>query len=149
MTIRLWLETPKGFQYVPVAHITDNPQSIDFRRGVYAGTPASQNCQLVDRDQFEVSAQGNTLFAGWTVPIKLFSANLALPPACILFEGHGKLVSGISRTQSPSGRKQVMEFNRLAAFVTFYHPASKYSGPGIDGMLERDAILTAYPPTWH
>lgn len=147
MTVRLWLETPKGFRYVPVAHVTDNPLSLEFRKGVFKGTPASQNCQLIDKDQFEVSVQGNTLFAGWSIPIKLFPPNFTLPPACILFEGHGKLVSGISEMHSPAGRKQVMEFNRLAALVTFYHPASKYSGPGAEGILDRDAILTAYPPS--
>lgn len=146
MTVRLWLETSKGFRHVPVAHVSDNPDALQFRKGVFEGSPASQNCQLIDKNQFEVSVQGNTLFAGWTVPVKLFPPSFVLPPACILFEGHGKLVSGVARTQSLSGRRQVTEFNRLAAFVTFYHPASKYSGPGTDGILEREAILTAYPP---
>jgi hypothetical protein len=131
---------------VPVVHVSHNPKSLEFRKRVYAGTPASLNCQLADKDQFEVWVQGNTLFAGWTMPIKLHPRPLVLPPSCILFEGYGKLMSGVQRTAAPSGRTQVLEFNRLDAFATFFHTASKYSGPETDGILNRDAALTAYPP---
>jgi hypothetical protein len=39
-----------------------------------------------------------------------------------------------------------MEANFFDAFVTFIHPASKYSGPGTDGIFTRDLIMTKYPP---
>ena len=90
--------------------------------------------------------QGNTLFAGWTIPIPLLP-KYTLPPSCILFEGYGKLVSGISETTIPSGRKVTTEYNGLESFVTFFHPSSKYSGPGTDGLLARDAITTSVAVT--
>jgi hypothetical protein len=30
--------------------------------------------------------------------------------------------------------------------VTFFHPASKYSGPGTDGRINRDVVTTIHPP---
>jgi sugar-specific transcriptional regulator TrmB len=147
LAVSLWLETPMGYRYVPVAHVTDNPDVLEFRRGVWAGTPASQNLQLVRKDQFHVQVHGNTLFAGWTVPIPLFPPPYVLPPSCILFEGYGELRTTVTRLRAPSGRTQVTESNHFDAFVTFFHPASKYSGPGTDGIFNRDVFLTAYPPT--
>jgi sugar-specific transcriptional regulator TrmB len=146
LTISLWLNTPIGYRYVPVAHVTDNPDALEFRKGVYAGTPAGQNCQLINKDQFQVQVHGNSLFAGWTVPIPLLPPPYILPPSCILFEGYGELKTNITRTRIPSGRTQVTEANGFDAFVTFFHPASKYSGPGTDGIFNRDVISTAYPP---
>ena len=145
LVVRLWLETAEGYRYVPVAHVSDNPDAVEFRKGVCAFTPAGQNSQLVTKDQFQVRVQGNTLFAGWTVPIKLYQ-DYVLPPSCILFEGYGKVMTGITKTRAPSGRTQVQEFNRLEAFVTYFHPTSKYSAPGTDGLFNREIVLTAYPP---
>lgn len=147
LTVSLWLETPIGYRYVPVAHVTDNSEALEFRKGVYTGTPASHNCQLVNKDQFQVQVHGNTLFAGWTVPIPLLPPPYVLPPSCILFEGYGELKTAVTRMRSPLGRTQVNESNGFNAFVTFFHPASKYSGPGTDGIFNRDVILTAYPPS--
>ena len=146
LTVSLWLETPIGYRYVAVAHVTDNPEALEFRKGVWAGTPAGQNCQLVNKDQFHVQVHGTTLFAGWTVPIPLFPPPYILPPSCILFEGYGELRTTVTRTRAPSGRTQVTEANQFDAFVTFFHPASKYSGPGTDGLFNRDMFFTAYPP---
>ena len=145
LVVRLWLEMAEGYRYVPVAHVTDNPDAAEFRKGVFAFTPAGQNSQLVTKDQFQVRVQGNTLFAGWTVPIKLYQ-DYVLPPSCILFEGYGKVMTGISKTKALSGRTQVQEFNRLEAFVTYFHPTSKYSAPGTEGLFNREIVLTAYPP---
>ena len=145
LMVRLWLETAEGYRYVPVAHVTDNPDAVEFRKGVCAFTPAEQNSQLVTKDQFQVRVQGNTLFAVWTVPIKLYQ-DYVLPPSCILFEGYGKIMTGITKTRALSGRTQVQEFNRLEAFVTYFHPTSKYSAPGTDGLFNREIILTAFPP---
>ena len=146
LTIYLWLETTKGYVYVPVAHVTDNPKVAEFRKGVWAGTPSGQNVILVKKDKLQVRVQGNTLFAGWTMPIPLYPPKHSLPPCCLLFEGHGELKPGVSTTSVPSGRTQVHEFNRFEAFVTFLHPSSKYSGPGTDGFFDREHIMTAYPP---
>jgi len=147
LTVNLWLETPTGHAYMPVATAGDNPRAVDWRKKLYAGTPAEQNCHLLKKDEIHVRMHGSTLFAGWTVPIPLFPQPYSLPPACILFEGYGELKTGMARTKSPSGRTQTSEFNGFDAFVTFFHPASKYSGPGTDGLLRRDVVMTSYPPS--
>ncbi len=144
LTVSFWLNTPQGYRYVPVAHVTDNPDAAEFRKGVYALTPAGQNTQLISKDQFQVRVQSNTLFAGWTVPIKLYQ-DYVLPPSWILFEGYGKVLTGITKTKALSGRTQVQEFNRLEAFVTYFHPTSKYSAPGTDGLFNREIVFTAFP----
>jgi sugar-specific transcriptional regulator TrmB len=146
LIIYLMLETPIGHAFVPVAHITDNPKSVAHRKAVFASTPAAQNIQVVKKDELQVRVQGNTLFAGWTVPIPLLPPSYTLPPSCILFEGYGELKTGVFKTRVPSGRKQTYEYNGFGAFVTFFHPSSKYTGPGTDGILLRDAIFTAIPP---
>lgn len=142
LIISLWLETPKIQAYIPVCLITDNFIGESLRKRVWSGTPIFQNFRVVKKDELQVSVQGNTLFAGWTLPIPLLP-KYTLPPSCILFEGYGKLVSGITETTIPSGRKVTTEYNGLEAFVTFFHPSSKYSGPGTDGLLARDAITTS------
>jgi len=147
LDVFLWLETSKGYAYVPVAHITDNPRVVEFRKGVWAGTPAAQNINVVRKSMLQVRVQGNTLFAGWTMPIPLYPIQYSLPPACILFEGYGKVKTGKTTTSLPSGKTQVSEFNSLEAFVTFLHPSSKYSGPGTDGVFNREHIMTAFPPS--
>jgi sugar-specific transcriptional regulator TrmB len=147
LTVSLWLKAPTGYRYVPVAHVTDNPEALEFRKGVWAGTPAGKNCQLVQKDQFHVQVHSNTLFAGWAVPVPLFPHSSVLPPSCILFEGYGELRTAVTKMRTPPGRMQVIEANRFNAFVTFFHPASKYQGPGTDGIFNRDVFFTAYPPT--
>ena len=47
----------------------------------------------------------------------------------------------------PSGYKSVVERNGCEAFVTFFHPSSKYSGSGTDGFFARDYVATTYPPS--
>jgi sugar-specific transcriptional regulator TrmB len=147
MNIQLSLETPMGKTWVPVAHITDNPKSVHLRKVVWAGTPAAQNIQVLKNDELKVSVHGNTLFAGWTVPISLLPPKPTLPPCCIQFDGYGELETGIVKTGTRSGRQQTYEFNGLEAFVTLFHPSSKFSGPGTDGVLLRDMIMTARPPS--
>ena len=145
--IYLPLETPIGKTYVPVAVVGDSPRAIAFRKGVFAGTPAGKNCILVKKDELQVHVQGNTLFAGWTVPIPLYLPSYTLPPSALLFEGYGELRTGVFKSGALTGRKQIWEFNGFNAFVTFFHPASKYSGPGTDGLFGRDVIMTTYPPS--
>jgi len=143
LIISLWLNTLKKPMYVPVALVTDNFRGETLRKSVWAGTPVEQNFRIVKKDELQVSVQGNTLFAGWTISIPLLPPKYTLPPSCILFEGYGKLVSGISTTTIPSGREVKSEYNGLESFVTFFHPSSKYSGPGTDGLLARDAVTTS------
>jgi hypothetical protein len=144
--VYLWLETPKGHAYVPVAVVGENPRGQDTRKLSFAGTPAGQNCPLVRKDELQVRVHGNTLFAGWTVPILLFPPQYALPPACILLEGYSRLKTSVCKWALPSGVKVTTEGNGYDAFVTFFHTSSKYAGPGTDGILSRDMIMTIYPP---
>jgi hypothetical protein len=142
----LWLETERGHSYVPVVSLTDNPKGVAFRKAQFKGTPARNNVRVVKNDEFQVRVHGKTFFAGWTVPIPLFPDNLVLPPSCLLLEGYSKLKTGLSDFRFPSGIKATAEHNGFDAFVTFFHPASKYSGPGTDGRIHRDIVTTFYPP---
>jgi sugar-specific transcriptional regulator TrmB len=148
--ISLWLETPKGFAYVPVARVSDDTKretkGPDFGNAIYAGTPAGQNVQLVKKDELQIRFHGNTFFAGWTKPIPLIPSKYILPPSCILLEGYSKLGTSVIDYVLPSGAKVNVEVNGFEAFVTFFHPASKYSGPGTDGAIGRDVVVTIYPP---
>ncbi|HLN88780.1 MAG TPA: helix-turn-helix domain-containing protein [Candidatus Binatia bacterium] len=146
LAVHLWLETPAGYGYVRAATVGDNPAGVEYRKKLNAGTPAEQYCHLVKEDEIQARLHGNTLFVGWTVPIPLYPPPFVLPPACLLFEGYGELKTGVTKYQTPVGHTHVTEFNSYDAFVTFFHPASKYSGPGTDGFLRRDAVMTSYPP---
>ena len=145
LTIYLLLNTQKGNAFVPVAFVRDRPTSVDLFKAIYVDTPAAKNIQVVSKNEFQVRTYGNILFAGWTKPIPLLPLKYVLPPSCILFEGYGELKTGVIKSGFPSGRKQTWEYNGLEAFVTYFHPASKYSGPGTDGTLSREIILTSYP----
>ena len=146
LTINLWLETPKGNAFLPVAIIQGNSKGLDLRKQIYTGTPAAKNTQIIPKDEFQVQVYSNILFAGWTKPIPLLPPKYSIPPSCILFEGYGEVKPGIINSGFPSGRKQTWEYNGLEAFVTFFHPSAKYSGPGTDGTFSREVVLTSYPP---
>jgi hypothetical protein len=111
-----------------------------------AGTPAGQNVQLFEKDEIQIQIHGNTLFAAWARQIPLFPQQYILPPSCLLMEGYGSLHTDSYTMFSASGYKTEIERNGFAAFVTFFHPASKYSGPGTDGFFARDYVATIYPP---
>ena len=146
LEVLLWLETPKGYAYVPVALVTDNHRTLDFWKTTFAGTPAGKNCQLVKKGEFQIRVHSNIIFAGWTEPIPLLPKSLTLPPSCLLFEGYSKLKTGILQYGLPSGVRVSADYNGFDAFVTYFHPLSKYSGPGTDGVLGRDVITTLHPP---
>jgi sugar-specific transcriptional regulator TrmB len=146
LAIYLWLETRSGYAYVRAGTAGDSPEGVKWRKTLFEGTSISQYCHLLKKDEIQVRLHGNTLFAGWTVPLPLFPQPYILPPGCILFEGYGELKTGVVKTRSPIGRTEISEFNGFDAFVTFFHPASKYSGPGTDGLLRRDLVMTSYPP---
>jgi len=107
--------------------------------------PFEQN--LVKKNEFHVQIQHNILFAGWTVPIPLSPQQYILPPSCILIEGYGNVKTGKYTVGNPSGYTNTNEVNYFEAFVTFMHPASKYTGPGTDGFFYREFLSTIYPPS--
>lgn len=145
LEIHLWMDTPKGSNFVPMGGLGDNPKGVLLRKSMWAGTPFVHNYQLVSKDKLQVRVYGNSLFAGWTVPIRLDPWKHVLPPGCIIFEGQGKVKSSSVTVMNPGGVKVEREQNWFDAFVTFMHPASKYSGPGTDGLFARDLIVTMTP----
>jgi sugar-specific transcriptional regulator TrmB len=147
MLIYLWLETPTGPAYVPVAYVGDNSKVQTLWKALMRGTPAGQNIQLVKKDELQVRIHGNTLFVGWTRQIPLLPPKHVLPPACLLIEGYGELKTDSFTLVFPSGYKSDVERNGCEAFVTFFHPSSKYSGPGTDGYFARDYVATTYSPS--
>jgi sugar-specific transcriptional regulator TrmB len=148
LVVLSWLKTPAGHGFVPVAVLCThgNPQIQAYFEMFFAGTPAAQNIQLVKNDELQVRVHGNTLFAGWTVPIQLFPPQRILQPGCLLVEGYGDVVTSGSTVVFPSGVKAEMEGNCFAALVTFMQPSYNYSGPGTEGFFARDYIMTKHPP---
>jgi sugar-specific transcriptional regulator TrmB len=146
LIIFLWLNTPIGYAYVPVANVGDNPRAMPFRRKIFAGTPAEKNFQLVKKDELQIRVHGTTMFAEWTVPILLHPPPYKLPPARILIEGYGEVKTTALGLHYISGFKSQIEENYLDAFVTFFHPSSKHFVPGTDGRFVRDFIATTIPP---
>jgi sugar-specific transcriptional regulator TrmB len=87
LVIYLKHEMPERQFFVPAGGIGDNPRGVAHRREMnFTDKTAKENYRLVKKDELQIRVHGNTLFAGWTVPIKLFP-KYVLPPACILIEG--------------------------------------------------------------
>jgi hypothetical protein len=107
----------------------------------FASILTGQSIRLAKKDELQIRVHGNTLFAGWTVPIPLLPSEYVLPPACIVFEGYGDVKTESYSVVQPSGGKFTARQNGFDAFVTFMHPSSKYSGPGTDGFLVRDFVM--------
>ncbi len=145
LVVFCWLKTPIGYAFVPAGGIGDNPKGVAFRKAEFAGFPAEENYRLVKKDVLQIHAHGNTLFAGWTIPITL-SSRYILPPATLLIEGYGDVKTKGYTTVMLSGFRNKTEINGFDAFVTFTHPASNYSGPGTDGFFVRDLVVTMTPP---
>ena len=146
ITFYLWLDTLKGHTFVPVTTILDNPNVPHPSGEDLDNVPVVPNFHLVKKEELHVLVQGNTMFAGWTVPIQLFPPQYVLPPACLLIEGYGDVRASEFTLVSPSGFRTVREDNAFDAFVTFIHQESKYCGPGTDGVFIRDSISTIFPP---
>jgi HTH-type transcriptional regulator, sugar sensing transcriptional regulator len=143
--VNLLLDTPKGKLFVPVAGVLDNPEGVERWKIFFEGTPAGKNIHLLKKDELEIQFFSNTLFAGWTVPIPLFPPQYVLPPGGVLIEGYGKGKPAILESSMPSGARVVTEAYGRDAFVTFFHPATKYAGPGTDGIVG-DMVQIIYPP---
>ncbi len=146
LVISLNLEAPNGILFVPAGGIGDNPQGVIHRKENYfPDKKAQEYYRLVKKDELQVRVHGNTLFAGWTVPIPLFP-KYVLPPACVIIEGYGEIKTRASTIIAPSGCKSEAQSNYLDAFVTFIHPTAKYSGPGTEGLFFRDIVSTTTMP---
>jgi len=145
LMISMKVDKATGHSFVPVASIGDNRGAMEFLKGTQLGT-LSAKCQLVSEGQLQVRVEGKTLFAGWTVPIRLNSPGRILPPACMLIESYGETKTAIRKSISPSGRMQISMFTLNEASLSLLHPSSEYFGPGTDAFLHRDVVSTTYPP---
>jgi sugar-specific transcriptional regulator TrmB len=145
MMIDPWFETPKGYAYVPAAFVADNPDTLRFQKEIFKGLIPQENMILVKKDELRIRISGNTLFCGWTMEIPLIQ-KYCLPPSAILLEGYGKLKTRTFEIHYPSGYKLWEAYSGMEAFVTFFHPSSKYSGPGTDGFILRDSVMEIHPP---
>jgi sugar-specific transcriptional regulator TrmB len=127
--------------YAPVAVLMTNAEAFPGMKLIHVKDHAAHNVNLVREDELQIRTHGNTMFIGWTVPIHLFPFKYILPPACVLIEGYGP-VNPVSYVAVTPVTRTKVETNYFNAFVTFYHPRSKYSGPGTDGFFSRDTIIT-------
>jgi hypothetical protein len=146
--VYLRVKTPTGDASAPVAVKDTNPHPslMLVWKALFVGTPAAQNVIIVKPDELELYKRGNTLFAGWTVPIPLPPTPNSLPLSCIVFEGHGNSKHLSLAFDLPSGYKSTLEVNARDAFLTFMSPSSNYAGPGTEGMAGTDIVWTLYAP---
>jgi hypothetical protein len=143
--VYLWLKTKNGYAYVPAVQIGDNPETINYYKVWFAGLPAENNVHLVKKDELQIRVHGNSLFAGWTVPIRL-NDSCFIPPSCLIIEGYGNLKTTSAASIMPSGYKFHLDANGFDAYVTYIHPTVKYNGPGTEGYISRDVIMDIIPP---
>ncbi len=132
-------------KYVLAAVVTDSRIASKARKTICPDCNDVE-IQVIREDELQVRIFGNTLFAAWTIPIQFSPTLYTLPPACIMFEGYGKIRTKLNVIKTRGGQLQIYEINDYEAFVTFFHPKSKYSGPGTDGEYAREAIVTILPP---
>jgi hypothetical protein len=100
---------------------------------------------VVKPEELQVWKKGNTLFAGWTIPIPLLPPKYKLDPAFILFEAFGDGFHTKFSNQLPSGYLMEMEFDGFPAFTTFVGPSWKYSGPGTSGLVGNLIVVNFSP----
>jgi sugar-specific transcriptional regulator TrmB len=138
-------KTPSGYGYLPIVFMADNPEALDFQKNALVGLFHKDKFQLTKKDEIQVQMHGNALFCGWTMEIPL-TQKYTLPPGSILLEGYGDVKPNVLEMRYPSGYKLWNVYNGLEAFVTYFHPSSKYSGPGTDGFIFRDTVIEMHPP---
>jgi sugar-specific transcriptional regulator TrmB len=146
IVVYMWLPTPKGPSFVPVTIVGDVKKGENGLRAVWQGTPAAQNIKIVKKTQLHIQLHANIFFVAWTTPIPLLPTQCILPPAAITLEAVGELSTKTFTITLPAGYKVQLERNGYSAFVTFLHPKSKYQGPGTDGYINTDLIMTTTPP---
>ena len=144
LVVYLWLNTPIGYRYVPVATVQDNPRASELWHKLYVDTPAEKNSYLVEKEELQMQVHGNTFFVGWTRPIPLLPNQEPLPPSALIFEATGKLRTLAFSTRSLSGMVAEHEVNCFDAFLTFIHEKVKYQGPATDGLFSREHYIE-----WH
>ena len=130
-----------GSKFVPAALIGDNEKALVFLKNImFKGLFPEKSFSLFNKDELQIRVHGNNLFCSWTKPINLLD-EFELPPASILLQGYGDVRTRTFSVKYPSGYQMNQAGNYLESFVTFYHPISKYSGPGTDSIFDRDIFM--------
>lgn len=131
--------------FLPVVYISDNSKKLDFHKTTFSGCFLNDNFLLAKKGQVKIQMQGNTLFCGWNMKIPLID-DYILPPGSILLEGYGEFEPNVIKMHYPSGYALWDAYNGREAFVTYFHPYSKYSGPGTDGLIHKQYYMELYKP---
>lgn len=131
--------------FLPVVYISDNPKKLAFHRRTFAGCFLNDNFLLSKKNQIQIQMHGRNLFCGWTIEVPL-KDEYVLPPGSILLEAYGEVKPNIIEMQYPSGYKLWTAYNGIEAFVTYFHPFAKYSGPGTDSLILRNIVQEMYIP---
>lgn len=145
LVVNIWQKNKKEYGFVPVAFVQDTPKYVSFRKRIFKGFPVEKNFYIFRKGELQIQISGKSLFVGWTREIPLGSDGLSLPPAALFFEGYGDVKPGMFSNIVLSGRKQEVYYNSFDAFVTFFHPKSKYVGSGIEGFIERENVFISSP----
>jgi len=145
LVIYLRQKTPKGYKYVSVAVIGDNPNASDSWKRTMKDTPAEKNYHFVKRDELQIQIHGGTLFAGWTIPITLFPEKFCLPPSAMFFEAEGIIKPHACTMIAHSGVRHEIFSNNFDAFVTIMHQTMKYQVPATNGFFTRDIYHETHP----
>jgi sugar-specific transcriptional regulator TrmB len=131
--------------YFSAVFVTDSAQGYRYRKAMQKIRDINEVALLLKKDELNIQIHDKKLVAGWSVPIPLLAPKYILPPACIIFEGYGETKTYSSKMIGPVNPILTNEFNMTDAFVTFIHPSSHYHGPGSDGILLKERIMTGYP----
>ncbi|MEJ2244338.1 MAG: helix-turn-helix domain-containing protein [Candidatus Bathyarchaeota archaeon] len=141
LMFHLWLDGSNGSAFVPVALVHDQLELTDKWKKWLINTPASNNVQLVEKNQIQVQTYGETLFASWTQNIPILNKKYVLPPSTLILEGYGDVLSGTFTQIFPSGVNSRAEFNGFEANVTLIQGKTKFSGSPVGGFVFRELLI--------
>ena len=143
-----WLNTPKGFKFVPLAIVGNNPNASESWKRIYQDpfSPASKNYTLFNNEEVQIQMHGNTFFAGWTKSIPL-QPKRSLPPSAIILEATGTIRSYDDEMIFSNDVKFNRQQNCYDAFVTMVNKKTKYQGPATDGLLIREFYQDIIQPS--
>jgi sugar-specific transcriptional regulator TrmB len=148
MTFYLWQKTQQGYNYVPVAIISNSESfPVDLlSTGELRNTPAEKNVYVLKKEEIHFQYYGNVFLASWTKPVPLVPGKLVLSPGTLIFETYGAVKPKKVVLRYPLGAVYEVYFNAFDAFVTFLYESSRYVGSGTDGLFLRDAYLEISVP---
>jgi sugar-specific transcriptional regulator TrmB len=148
MTFYLWQKTQQGYNYVPVAIISNSESfPVDLlSTGELRNTPAEKNVYVLKKGEIHFQYYGNVFLASWTKPVPLVPGKLVLSPGTLIFETYGEVKPAKVVLRYPLGAVYEVYFNAFDAFVTFLYESSRYVGSGTDGLFLRDAYLEISVP---